>query len=575
MSEALRVLAIENDPEGIVLLRQHLAQAAAELGPCELIVAQTLRDGCARLRQGSLDVAFMDLRLPDVSGPEAVRLARAEAERTPLVVLTGSPEDTALAAECVKAGAQDYQVKSHLTPYGLARSIHLARARLELQQRGRTKPGQEEALARMRRLLEENASLEGSRDELSALLRQVEGQGRPASGHGNGNGAGPSGAGKAAQPPAEVDTDELSEPPLENPDLEGLITRSPTMLKQVEVCLKAAATPATVLVLGETGTGKELLARIVHRHSRRTGNFVAVNCGAVPEALIESVLFGHERGAFTGAVRSEIGLFRHAHKGTIFLDEVGDLPLAAQGVTLRVLQERVVRPVGSSREYPIDVRVIAATGVALEEAVIRRRFRDDLLYRLDVVRVMVPPLRERLEDIQPLLDAFCRRYSVLYKRPSPELTPGFLQALYDYSWPGNVRQLQNLAERLLVSNLTRCDADDARSLLGSSTPAAVRRLTAAPAPAAPSLPAQPQPGPDEPEQTLEAALEQAERAYMERILRKTGGRVNAASRMAGISRRTLLRKLIKHGLDRRQFRDGGLASKLPPEPEDEGDDELV
>jgi len=262
---------------------------------------------------------------------------------------------------------------------------------------------------------------------------------------------------------------------------DDLVGAAPAMKKLRSTIEKAAPTPATVLVTGESGTGKELVARAIHRGSPRAGRpLVQVNCAAIPEELIESELFGHEKGSFTGAVRKQVGKFVSADGGTIFLDEIGDLSARAQAKVLRVLQSGEVEPVGAERTATVDVRVIAATNRDLEEEIAAGRFREDLYYRLNVVPIRAPPLRERLEDVPVLVDYFVRRYSEANNyRPMPftEAAIKYLQAL---PWKGNVRELKNLVERLLIlapgDEITR---DDVLTATGGTRPDLSSAATAA------------------------------------------------------------------------------------------------
>ncbi len=328
-------------------------------------------------------------------------------------------------------------------------------------------------------------------------------------------------------------------------EFEGMLSRSQKMQDIFEMVVRTAATGATVLILGETGTGKELLARAFHRRSERPGRMVSINCSAVPENLIDSELFGHVRGAFTGAEREKQGLFRYADGGTLFLDEVGDIPLQAQYRLLRVLQEGRVRPVGSDREHPVDVRVIAATSVRLDEAVADETFREDLLYRLDVIRVVIPPLRERPEDVLFLFGHFLRKLKEHHGLPRPEMDDSFLDALQFYDWPGNVRQLENFTERLLLAHPGEpLSAGDVPALAG--LPGAADKSHAAAAQA-----------PDLDRPLLEAvgqAAGRVEESYLRAALQRTGGRVARTAELAGISRRTLLRKLKRYGIARTAYR---------------------
>jgi len=332
-------------------------------------------------------------------------------------------------------------------------------------------------------------------------------------------------------------------------EFEGMLSRSERMRELFDVCVRTAATDATVLILGETGTGKELMARAFHRRSERPGRMVSINCSAVPENLIDSELFGHVRGAFTGAQQDKEGLFRYADRGTLFLDEVGSIPLQAQYRLLRALQEGRIRPVGSDREIEVDVRVIAATSVLLDQAVEQGTFRRDLLYRLDVIRVVLPALRQRPEDILFLFGHFARRLSDHHGVPRPEIDDSFLDAFVAFEWPGNVRQLENLTERLLLTHhhAEALDAGDFERLV-----APPHREIEEPDRQAEATPDLEQSLPE----AVAAATERIERAYLQAALERTSGRVGKTAELAGISRRTLLRKLKRLDIDRRGFRIG-------------------
>jgi transcriptional regulator with GAF, ATPase, and Fis domain len=232
---------------------------------------------------------------------------------------------------------------------------------------------------------------------------------------------------------------------------EGIIGNSPALRRVLDLVEKVANSDTTVLITGESGTGKELIARAIHGHSRRADhNLVPVNCGAIPEELLESELFGHVRGAFTNAVNSREGRFTTADSGTIFLDEIGDMRPNLQIKLLRVLQERTFEPVGSSKTVKVNVRVIAATNQDLEEAIREKRFREDLYYRLHVIPIEIPPLRERRDDIPLLLEHFLKRASTEGRSQIEGITDEALNVLCHYDWPGNVRELENLVERLIV-----------------------------------------------------------------------------------------------------------------------------
>ena len=290
---------------------------------------------------------------------------------------------------------------------------------------------------------------------------------------------------------------------------------------------KAARTSAPVLITGETGTGKELAARALHAESsRHNGPFLAVNCSAIPAGLLESELFGHARGAFTGADRARKGLFGAADGGTLLLDEIGDLPLELQPKLLRVLQEHEVRPVGESKPHPVDVRVLAATACDLRQSVSAGRFREDLYYRLAVVTIELPPLRERSEDVALLVEKYLPLLAARFKRPIPQLTPGAARKLIDYAWPGNVRELINVLETTLV--MCREDLIDADDLL-----LAGERL---------QQPVNPE------ELSLKKAMVDLEKDYIGRALQATGGNRTQAARFLEISLRSLIYKIKEYGL---------------------------
>ena len=247
-----------------------------------------------------------------------------------------------------------------------------------------------------------------------------------------------------------------------------LVGDSPSMRRLRETIEKAAPTPATVLVTGESGTGKELVARAIHQKSKRkSGPLVMVNCAAIPEELIESELFGHEKGSFTGAVRKQTGKFVTAHGGTIFLDEVGDMSARTQAKVLRVLQDGQVEPVGAEKTIQVDVRVIAATNRELEEEIAAGRFREDLYYRLNVVPVRTPALREHLEDVPHLVDHFVADFAAAANYPPKTFTSEAIETLQGMPWKGNVRELKNLVERLLILSADdEVDRDDVLSIAG-------------------------------------------------------------------------------------------------------------
>jgi len=347
--------------------------------------------------------------------------------------------------------------------------------------------------------------------------------------------------------------DRLSRQRLKGARFASMLSRSAPMWDLFELCQQVAPTEATVLIVGETGTGKELLARAIHRYSERSGRFVAANCASIAPELINSELFGHEKGAFTGADRRKKGLVVHAHHGTLFLDEIGDMPPETQVSLLRMLQEKQVRPVGSVVETRVDVRIIAATNAALDQAVRDGDFREDLFYRLDVIRMNVPALRDRPEDILFLFGHFTKQLARHYGLDPPTFSNSFLDALTEHDWPGNVRQLENFSERLVLSRIRRALTADDFGKLRSHDPLDAPRAAGQPHRAERS------PWSLNTSQSLDENLtpliQELERQYLHDVLQQNAGRVAASARQAGISRRTLLRKMRQYEIDKQQFRE--------------------
>ncbi|MBX5483923.1 MAG: sigma-54-dependent Fis family transcriptional regulator [Myxococcaceae bacterium] len=307
----------------------------------------------------------------------------------------------------------------------------------------------------------------------------------------------------------------------------GIVARSPQMKKLVDLARRAAKVDSTVLITGESGTGKERIARFIHEESARAaGPFVAVNVGAVPENLIESELFGHVRGAFTGAVQDRAGLFEAANGGTLLLDEIGDLPLPMQVKLLRALQEREIRRVGENRSRPINVRIIAATHRDLGQAVTAGTFRQDLYYRLRVIELKTPPLRERKDDVLPLARVLLAEAAARAGRKITGLTPDAAAQLVRYDWPGNVRELENAMERAVaLATGNRIDVDDLADEVRMALPATY-------------IPGQIR------------TLEEVERDYILAVLDATGGNRGRTAEKLGIGPATLYRKLKEYGVTR-------------------------
>ncbi|MGA3173462.1 MAG: sigma-54 dependent transcriptional regulator [Syntrophorhabdales bacterium] len=300
------------------------------------------------------------------------------------------------------------------------------------------------------------------------------------------------------------------------------------LLRKVE---KISDSQASVLIVGESGTGKELLARMIHRNSsRRDRPFVPIDCGALTETLLESELFGHVKGAFTGAIRAKRGLLEEAQSGTVFLDEISNIKLSTQVKLLRAIQEREVKPVGGNQAIQVDVRLISATNRDLEPAIREGSFRDDLYYRLAVIPLYLPPLRERLEDLPLLIDHFLGKFCKAYKKKISAVKPGVLEAMYGWPWKGNIRELANIIERAVL-----LAEDENLTLDCLAIGQAPARNGKDPAGGAP-LP-------------LKQVVEEAEKAAILKALRAAGNSRTTAARLLGISRRALYDKMAKYGVD--------------------------
>src|SRR5690349_8005833 len=347
------------------------------------------------------------------------------------------------------------------------------------------------------------------------------------------------------------------QPLLESEDYElGIVGRSEPMQQVFKLIGQLAASDATALITGESGTGKELVARAIYHHSNRSQQpFLAVNCAAIPEQLLESELFGHERGAFTGATMQRIGKFEQCNRGTLFLDEIGDMTPATQTKILRVLQSGTCERVGGNQPIRVDVRIIAATNKPLEQAVAARQFREDLFYRLNVVRIHIPPLRERREDIRLLVNYFLKKLSKDQSVPPRSIAPSALKSLEKYHWPGNVRELENVVRRALVMS-------KGEAILLTDLPGEISGQASSTAGVVPV-----QVGPTEAGTADVVALARqmfhwakkdpklkiipaVERELVIQALRETGGNQVHAAKMLGITRATLRKRVEKFGIQR-------------------------
>jgi two-component system response regulator GlrR len=311
-------------------------------------------------------------------------------------------------------------------------------------------------------------------------------------------------------------------------DFGNIVARSEPMRRVLDQVTRIAGTDSTVAIYGDSGTGKELIAKAIHVASpRKEFPYLTINCAAIPENLLESELFGHEKGAFTDAIRKKPGLFVRAQRGTVFLDEIGDLPLSLQAKLLRVLQERTITPVGGEEQVDIDVRMIVATNKDLKEEVRKGNFREDLFYRVHVIPVLIPPLRERKEDIPPLVEHFLRKHGEQPGKKISTITPAALQKLMLYDWPGNVRELENTIQFALA--MSESDTINAELILPSSTGRS-------------------------PLPTLNEARAVCEKTYLRNLLKATVGNVSRAAELAGKYRADLYNLLKKHGLSPDDFK---------------------
>jgi two-component system response regulator GlrR len=319
----------------------------------------------------------------------------------------------------------------------------------------------------------------------------------------------------------------------EHSSLHKVVTASDKMEQVLQQIAQIAATDATVAIYGESGTGKELIAKTIHATGRQAqGPFVAINCGAIPEGLLENELFGHVKGAYTGADQARRGLLQQAHEGTLFLDEIAELPAALQVKFLRVLQEREFSPLGAGQPIKVNFRLIVATNQDLWKAVSERRFREDLYYRIHVIPVFLPPLRERPEDIRLLAHHFMRCFSQEFQKPIQSIVPEAIQRLLQYKWPGNVRELSNVIQRAIVlapHPVLTADLLLLGSELSTDTPFEL--------------------------QSLKEAREDFERAYLIQVLTATNGNVSKAAALSGRYRTDFYKLLRKYTLDPRTFKD--------------------
>ena len=455
-----QLLVVEDDPQMQFFLQEALARQ--QYG---VVVRSSAEAALDALKSQPFDLILMDVRLPGMSGLDALEAIQKLDRRTPIIVMSAhGTRETAL--DAVRRGAYDYFTK----PFRL-----------------------DEMEITVRRALEKSRLM----CELERLREQISSGGRR--GRIVGNGA--------------------------------------AMQEVLRLIERVSPTESTVLILGESGTGKELIAEAIHANSTRAEKpFVKLNCAAIPEALLESELFGHEKGAFTGAVARKLGKFEQADGGTLLLDEIGDMTLATQAKILRALQERELQRVGGSQTITVDVRILASTNKDLDKAVRNGTFRDDLYFRLNVVTIDVPPLRDRRDEIPELADYFLAEANARLNRSVSRLEPDALAALMEYGWPGNVRELRNMIERAVVVN-------DCDTLALASFPPPIR----------PPEPPSGTPGRwdslHSQNLTLDQKVAQLERAFVLDALSRAGGVQAAAARLLGVTERSVWHLVKKHRIE--------------------------
>jgi two-component system, NtrC family, response regulator AtoC len=467
--DAAQVLIVDDET--------NLRESLAELVESEGFRASQAVNGdeaVQLLRTGATqpDVLFLDMRMPKLDGLSVLRLIQEEKLTDAPVVVISAFGDSSKVIEAMRLGAYDYITK----PLDLDETLSILRRAAEQRRLNR----EVEALRR-----------EGSTSESAKETASPDGQF----------------------------------------EMLGVSRAMRDIFKQIG---RIAATDATLLITGESGTGKELVARAVHQHSARSRRpFIAVNCGALPENLIEAELFGHEKGAFTGAERQKKGRFELAHTGTLFLDEVGELSLAAQVKLLRAVETRRFERVGGTESVSVDVRVICATNRDLKREVEEKRFREDLFYRLNVIEVCLPPLRERLADIPQLAESFLERAVSRHALKSKTLSPTALRELLAYSWPGNVRELENMIERAAVTSNSEVVLPE--HLFGGSDHATAAAQSQKMDSKLFELP-------------FHSAVAALERELIRRALEAANGNRAEAARLLGINRRLLYSKMEEHQL---------------------------
>lgn len=474
MTEEIRILVVDDEPAMRLALRETLKNrfkvSEAPDGPTALQIAEREHP----------ELILTDVKMPKMSGMELLERLKClysdgpNDSPPPIVIVMTAYATVEDAVAAMRAGAVDYLIK----PFS-AETL-------------------DQAIDRALAL--EHCPARGPRSRSATPVVRAMGSG---------------------QPPAS--------------DLDVLIADDPLMRRLLEFVDTIADSEATVFITGESGTGKEVLARYIHKKSRRRhGPMVAVNCAALPEGLLESELFGFEKGSFTGAIQSRPGRFQQAEGGTLLLDEISEMPLSLQPKLLRVLQDRVVQPIGGRKPINLDIRIIATSNRNMADVVAEGRFRQDLFYRLNVIHVEIPPLRSRPGDIPPLCEYFVQKHCLRNRRPPKTLAPDVIEYLMDQSWPGNVRELENFIERAVL--LSRKDTITLDSLFLSNYQSPQSPSPGAAHPSAPPIPAS------------GLTLQEMEKRLILKTLERTGGNRTRAASLLGISVRTIRNKLQEYGL---------------------------
>jgi two-component system response regulator HupR/HoxA len=480
-----RILVVDDEPDILKLIEYTFK------GEYEVLTAQSGHDALAILRENDVALILADQRMPGMSGSEFLEQSIHIRPTAVRMILTGYT-DIGSAIEAINNGKVYLYLTKPWEETEIRQKVKRALEARELEEDNRRLT--EELRQLTAKLLRENVELK----------REVEGR----------------------------------------YTFDQIIGRSPAMQRTFDLLTRVIDSPTTVLITGETGTGKELIARAIHYNSpRRTKLFVAQNCAALSESLLESELFGHRKGAFTGAVEEKKGLFEAADGGTIFLDEVGDMPAALQAGLLRVLQEGEIKRVGDTATRKVDVRVLSATNKDLEQAVREGRFREDLYYRLHVFPIRLPSLRERPEDVPLLVDHFIARFAARARKDVAGIAPEALEALAAYPFPGNVRELENEIERavtLVAAGQPITPDLLSEKILRREAPAAADPATAEPAPAPEAS------GSSAP--SLRDRMQEYERAVIVRELERHGWNRTRTARALGISLRPFMEKLKRYGI---------------------------